>query len=82
MEFSLAHDESTDIQGSAQLLVFVCYMFTDVIVKEEISDLVALKETAQCAYVRNAPDAILINACVLLNKIVGVAIACSTCNVR
>jgi hypothetical protein len=50
-------------------------VFADVIVKEEILHLVPLKETARCNYVRNALDAVLINACVLLNKMIGVAIA-------
>jgi hypothetical protein len=48
-------------------------VFTNVIVKEEILDLVPLKETTR-NYVRNALDAVLIDVLILLNKIIGLAI--------
>lgn len=54
--FSLALDESTDIQDVPQLAVFVRYVSADVNVKEEMLDIVALIETTRGIDVRNALD--------------------------
>ena len=43
--FSLALDESTDIQDTPQSAVYVRYVSLDVAVKEELLNLVALKGT-------------------------------------
>ena len=42
---SLALDESTDITGSAQLCIFIRYIFENSIMKEELLDLVSLPKT-------------------------------------
>jgi hypothetical protein len=47
----LALDEPTDIQGNPQLAVFVHYVFIDVVVKEEMLDLIALKEITGDVYI-------------------------------
>ena len=44
LAFSLALDESTDIQDNLQLVVFVCYVSSDVTVKEEKLHLVTLNK--------------------------------------
>ena len=43
--FSLVLDESTDVTDNPQLAVFVRYVSSDVVVKEKLLDLIALKET-------------------------------------
>ena len=42
---SLALDESTDITGSAQLCIFIRYVFENLMMKEELLDLVSLPKT-------------------------------------
>ena len=42
---TLALDESTDITGSAQLRIFIRYVFENSIIKEELLDLVSLPKT-------------------------------------
>lgn len=71
--FSLALDESTDIQDTPQLAVFVRYVSLDVAVKEELLNLVALKDTTRGIDVKNALDKTLMDAGVPLNKLVSVA---------
>ena len=73
LAFSLALDESTDIQDNPQLAVFIRYVSSDVTVKEEMLDLVALKETTHGVDIKNALDRILTKADVPLNKLVSVA---------
>ena len=70
--FSLALDELTDVRDSPQLAVFVHYVSNDVAVKEELLDLIALKETTRGVDINNALD-ILVNAEVLPNRLVSVA---------
>ena len=45
--FSLALDESTDVTDNPQLAVYVRYVSSDVVVKEKLLDLIALKETTR-----------------------------------
>ena len=45
--FSLALDESTDVTDNPQMAVFVRYVSSDAVVKEELLDLIALKETTR-----------------------------------
>ena len=71
--FSLALDESTDVRDNPQLAVFVRYVPNDVAVKEELLDLIALKETTRGVDIKNALDNILVNAEVPLNRLVSVA---------
>ncbi|CAM2097887.1 unnamed protein product [Caretta caretta] len=67
--FSLAVDEFTDIQSKPQLAVFVRYVSADLIVKEEMLDLVALKETTHSVDIKNALDKALTNATTPLDKL-------------
>ena len=41
----MALDESTDITGSAQLCIFIRYVFENLMMKEELLDLVSLPKT-------------------------------------
>ncbi|XP_065654636.1 protein FAM200A-like [Hydra vulgaris] len=45
--FSLALDDSTDIQDKPQVAVFIRYVTSDILVKEELLDLVELKDTTR-----------------------------------
>ena len=45
--FNLALDESTDIQDKPQMAVFVRYVTSDVIVKEELLGLIELVDTTR-----------------------------------
>jgi hypothetical protein len=71
--FSLALDESTDIQDNPQLAVFVRLITSDDNVKEELLGLVALKETTRGVDVKKALDDILNEAGVPKEKLVSVA---------
>ncbi|XP_061468686.1 general transcription factor II-I repeat domain-containing protein 2-like [Rhineura floridana] len=73
LAFRFALDESTDIQDNPQLAVFVCYVSFDVTVKEEMLDLVALKETTRGVDIKNALDRALTNADIPLDKLISVA---------
>ncbi|CAI9715600.1 Hypothetical predicted protein [Octopus vulgaris] len=73
LAFSLALDESTDLQDNPQLVVFIRYISSDVTVKEDMLDLVALKETTLCVDIKNALDRTLTNSDVPTNKLVNVA---------
>ena len=71
--FSLALDKSTDIQDKPQMAVFVRYVTSDVIVKEELLDLVELKDTTRGADVKEALETVLVKANGPINKLVSVA---------
>ena len=71
--FSLALDESTDVTDNPQLAVFVRYVSSDVVIKEELLDLIALKETTHGIDIKKALDEILMKAKIPLNKFVSVA---------
>ncbi|CAM2112343.1 unnamed protein product [Caretta caretta] len=71
--FSLAVNESTDIQDKPQLAIFVHYVSGDVIVKEEMLDFVGLKETTGVVDIKNALDKALTNADGPLDKLDSVA---------
>ena len=70
--FSLALDESTDIQDNPQLAVFIRYLSADVTVKEELLDLIALKDTTRGINFKNSLDTILSNTGIPLNNLVSV----------
>ena len=53
--------------------MFVRYVSSDVVVKEELSDLIALKETTRGVDIKKALDEILMKAKIPLNKFVSVA---------
>lgn len=65
---SFALEESTDIKKNPKLAVFVRCVSSDVTLKEEMLDFVALGETTR----KNAFDRTLTNADYTLNKLVGV----------
>ncbi|XP_076067645.1 general transcription factor II-I repeat domain-containing protein 2A-like [Oratosquilla oratoria] len=69
----LTLDESTYIQDITQLTVFIHYTSSDVTVKEEMLDLVALKETTCGADIRNTLERTSTNTGAPLNKLVSVA---------
>ena len=71
--FSLALDKSTDVTDNPQLVVYVRYVSSDVVVKEELLDLIALKETTRGVDIKKALDKILMKAEIPLNKFVSVA---------
>ena len=71
--FSLALDESTDVTDNPQLAVYVCYVFSNVVVKEELLDLIALKKTTRGVDIKKALDEMLMKAKIPLNKFVSVA---------
>ena len=56
-----------------QLAVFVCYVSSDVVVKEELLDLIALKETTRSVDIKKVLDETLMRAKIPLNKFVSVA---------
>ena len=70
--FSLAVNESTNVTDSPQVTVYVCYVSSDVAVKEELLDLIALKETTRGVDIKKALDKILMEAKIPLNKFVSV----------
>jgi hypothetical protein len=47
LPLSLALDQSIDIQDKSQFFMFVRYVMKNVVVKEELLDLIALKKTTQ-----------------------------------
>lgn len=73
ISFSLALDESTDISDIPQLAVFIRFVTSDFTIKEELLDLVALKDTTRGIDVKNALDTILENFDVPLNNLVSIA---------
>ena len=56
-----------------QLAVFVRYVSSDVVVKEELLDLIALKETTRGVDIKKVLDETLMRAKIPLNKFVSVA---------
>lgn len=70
---SLALDESTDIEHKPQLAVFVRYVTNNVDVKEELLDLIALKDTTRGLDIKNALDGVLRKHSVPIKKLVSVA---------
>ncbi|KAL4126266.1 hypothetical protein QTP88_010491 [Uroleucon formosanum] len=70
---SLALDESTDIQDKPQLAIFVRYVTMNMEVKEELLDLIALKETTRGCDIKDALDVVLRKAEVPIAKIVNVS---------
>lgn len=71
--FSLALDESTDIQDKPQLAIFIRYVSSDESVREELLDMVALKETTRGVDIKNALLTTLERFDVPLQKLVAIA---------
>ena len=71
--FSIALDELTDIEDNPQLAIFVRYVSSDFTIKEELLDMVALRETTRGVDIKNALDEALTRSDVPLNKLVSVA---------
>lgn len=70
---SLVLDESTDIQNKPQLAICFRYVASDVDVKEELLDLISLKETTRGIDIKIALDEILQKAEIPLNKIISIS---------
>jgi len=70
---SLALDESTDIQEKPQLAIFVCYVTSNVDVKEELLDLISFKETTRCIDIKFALNETLQKTVIPLNKIISIS---------
>ena len=70
---SLALDESTDITGSAQLCIFIRYVFENLMMKEELLDLVSLAKTTTGRDISDALIEVLKKHHVPLNKISSIA---------
>ncbi|XP_042144504.1 general transcription factor II-I repeat domain-containing protein 2-like [Ixodes scapularis] len=68
-----ALDESMDIQDKPQLAIFVRYVSCDESVREELLDMVALKETTRGVDIKNALLATLERFDVPLQKLVAIA---------
>ncbi|XP_071055109.1 general transcription factor II-I repeat domain-containing protein 2A-like [Onthophagus taurus] len=71
--FSIALDESTDIQDIPQLAIFVRCGSEEVHIKEELLDLVALRETTRGIDIKNAFNMVLNNFHLPIDKLVSVA---------
>ena len=54
LAFSIAFDESKDIQDNPQLAIFVRYVSSDLTIKEELLDFVAIRETTRGVDIKNA----------------------------
>ena len=70
---SLALDESTDITGSAQLCIFIRYVFENSIMKEELLELVSLPKTTTRQDISDALIEVLKKHHVPLDKISSIA---------
>ncbi|KAL4103366.1 hypothetical protein QTP88_018743 [Uroleucon formosanum] len=70
---NLALDESTDIQDKPQLAIFVRYVTKDVDMKEELLDLISLKETTRGVDIKIAFDETLQRAEIPLNNIMSIS---------
>ena len=70
---SLALDESIDITGSAQLCIFIRYVFENSIMKEELLDLVSLPKTTTGQDISDALIEVLKKHHVPLDKISSIA---------
>ena len=67
LAFSVAFDESTDIQDNPQLALFVRYVSSDLTIKEELLDFVAIRETTLGVDIKNALDEALTRfMCILI----------------
>ena len=73
LAFSIAIDESADIQDNPQLAIFVRYVSSDLTIKEKWLDLVATRETTRGVDIKNALDEALTRFHAPLNKLVSVA---------
>ena len=73
LAFSIAFDESTGIQDNPQLVIFVWYVLSDLIIEGELLNLVAIRETARGVDIKNALDKALTRFHVPPNKLVSVA---------
>lgn len=69
--FSLALDESTDITDQPQLAIFIRFVSNDCVSREELLDMIALKDTTRGVDIKNALDDAL--KVVPKNKLVSVA---------
>ena len=57
--FSIALNESTDIQDNLQLAVFARHVSKHICVKEELPDLVEPNDTTKWVNIKNAIDSVL-----------------------
>ena len=69
--FSLALDESTDITDQPQIAVFIRFVFEDGVTREELLDLITLKNTTRGIDIKEAFDEALKN--VPKDKLISVA---------
>ena len=67
LAFSVAFDESTDIHDNPQLAIFVRYVSSDLIIKEELLDFVAIRGTILEVDIKNELDEALTRFHVPLN---------------
>ena len=56
LAFSIAIDELTDMQDNPQSAIFVRYVSSDLAIKKELLDLVAIRETTRRVDIKNALD--------------------------
>ena len=73
LAFTIAIDESTYIQGNPKSAIFVRYVLSDLTIKEELLDLVAIRETTRGVDIKNTLDEALTRFHVPFNKLVSVA---------
>ena len=71
--FILAFDDFTEIPSNLQLAICARYVSSKMTVKEELLDMVALKETMRGIDIKDALDKVLTKAQVPLKKLVSVA---------
>ena len=73
LAFSIAFDESKDIQDNPQLAIFVRYVSSDLTIKEELLDFVAIRETTRGVDITKRIDEALTRFYVSLDKLFSVA---------
>lgn len=71
--FSLALDESTDISDTPQVAITVRYILPDATIKEEMLNLVALRETTRATDIKCALDSAVTKAGIPLRNLVSVS---------
>lgn len=71
--FSIALDESIDIEGKPQLAIFVRLIMEDFTIKEELLGLIALKVSTAGEDIKKALDLVMQNSKISLNKLISVA---------